>query len=154
MKKRKAPMISKNFLYLKSEFNQYGKRCTRIVETHHETLIEMDPLKVIDETLQFFSYDMKGAIRGARSIVGNKKCCPLTLYPADNIIIFPHKAMDSDDTIWLNSNLVDTAHPLGEETRVEFDGGHSIILDISYRCFNPKFITAELLRRTNHKRRS
>lgn len=112
----------------------------------------MTNIEVIDATLKYFCYDFKGAIQGAKSIVGNKKFCPLKLYPALNIIIFPHKAMDSVENIWFNSNLIDSVQSAGKGSQIIFDGGHSIIVDSSYRCFKSKLLTADHLKSVSDKR--
>ena len=153
MKKLKSPIISKNFLYLKSEYNASGRHCTRIIEPKKEILVEKEPKEVIDDTLKYFCYDLKGALKGAKSIIGNKKFCPVNLYPAHNIIIFPYKAMDSDDNIWFNSNLIDSAQPSGiKATQVLFDGGQKLLVNSSYRCFNIKLLIADQLWKVNNKR--
>ena len=141
-------------MYLKSEFNANGRHCTRIIEPKKEILVEKKPQEVIDETLKYFSYDLKGALKGAKSIIGNKKFCPVNLYPAHNIIIFPYKAMDNVDNIWFNSNLISTAQPSGIKTQVEFDGGHKLLVDSSYRCFSTKLQTADHFWKINNKRLS
>ncbi|XTP56812.1 competence protein ComK [Niallia sp. Krafla_26] len=68
--------------------------------------------------------------------------------------MFPYKAMNRKDTIWFNSNLLDTALPSGKLTNVIFDGGNSLIVDNSYRFFNLKLLTVDQLRKVNHKRYS
>ncbi len=152
MKNSHSNLISKKFLYLVGSNNEFGPSCT--IMTEDKKLIQLDQKSedLIDASLNFLGYDFKGAVRGAKSIVGNKKQCPIMLHPVHSICIFPHKSKRKKELYWFNLDYIDMTYPKGKDTEVEFSNGHTLLIDTHINNFKAKLQTAEQLKRVTRKR--
>jgi competence protein ComK len=152
MRKSFSNLINKKFLYLIGSYNELAPSCT--IMTEDKKLIQLDQKSedIINASLNFLGYDFRGAVRGAKYIVGNKKQCPIMLNPVHSVCIFPHISKKRKELYWFNLDYIDLTRAKGSDTEVEFSNGHILLLDTHINNFKAKLQTAEQLKRVTHKR--
>ncbi len=152
LKKVKTYIINQETVLLTGEYDQYGKLCTRVIEGDQSILVDHPPLKVISKSINYFGFSLKGAIEGAKTILGKVKMCPIMICPVQDICMFPHTSPVNHDCIWFNHSNVLHTQPMGRYTLVELSNGRSIKIQARHTAFNNKKQKAGDLRRIIHER--
>lgn len=145
-------LVSENVILMAGEYDKHGKLCARVMIGGHTLLVDRTPIQLLDETLQYIGFDLKGACNGARSILGNKKMCPIMLNPFQGVSFFPTKSPSKEDCIWFNPDHVVTTKARGSKTEVELSNGLSMIVDAKLQNFNSKLQIANQLKRITSNR--
>ncbi|MFS0638168.1 competence protein ComK [Mesobacillus foraminis] len=129
------------------EFDGYGKLCTRVIEGNMPLLVDLPPNKVLIESTNYYGSNLKGAIEGAKTILGNIHLCPFMVSQNLDICLFPNKSSVHHDCIWFNHEHVLNTWSQGRYTIVEFRNGNSLKLRTRQASFNSKKQKAGDLRR-------
>ena len=145
-------IINQKFVCMVGEYDQRGKLCSRVTEGKIDFLVDQSPEEIIDATLKYIGFDLKGAKSGARAILGNVKMCPIMVYPAHNICLFPHKSSTNHDAIWFNVDHIEQTRRLGKKTQVDLSNGVTMIIDSMITAFNAKIAIAKQLKDITGKR--
>lgn len=127
------------------EYDRYGKLCTRVMAGRSSFLVDRTPLQLLDDTLISIGYNLRGAMSGAKSILGKKMKCPFIVNPYLGICLFPSKSPNRVDCIWFNPEQILKTIPMGDKTKVELRNGVSIIVESKCSFFNNKIQAANQL---------
>lgn len=149
---QKNYFIERTMILVMGEYDRYGKLCARIVEGTTSFLVDRTPLQLLDDTLMYIGFDLKGAITGAKSILGKKMKCPIIVNPYLRICLFPNKSPKKADCIWFNPDHITKTTAAGSKTEVELSNGYSITVDSKLAYFNDKIYTANKLLRLSEER--
>ncbi|MFF2449923.1 competence protein ComK [Neobacillus sp. NPDC058068] len=144
--------IEKKMILMMGEYDQIGKLCARVVAGKSSFLVDRPPLHLLNDTLTYIGFDLKGAMTGAKSILGKKKKCPIIVNPYLGISLFPNKSPQKVDCIWFNPEHIIKTTAMGNETKVELSNGYSIRVDSKSSTFNDKIQTAKHLIRLSMER--
>lgn len=147
MEKQARYIVNENTVLLMREYDSYGKQCTRVIEGKDWILVDQTPLQVIAESMNYYGINFRGAIEGARSILGKIHMCPIMVSQVQDICLFPHKSAGHPECIWFNHQHVLNTHAIGRHTLVELSNGHSIKVEARLTAFNSKKQKAGDLRR-------
>jgi competence protein ComK len=134
------------------EYDQFGKHCTRVMAGKSSFLVDSTPLQLLDETLTYIGFDLRGAITGAKTILGKRAKCPIILNPYQGICLFPSKSPNKIDCIWFNPDHIVKTKARGNTTEVFLSNGYSIIVDCKRTNFNNKIEAAHQLKRLSEER--
>ncbi|MEH7335336.1 competence protein ComK [Neobacillus drentensis] len=148
----KRYFIEKKVILIMGEFDQYGKPCSRIMAGKTTFLVDKTPLHLLDDTLQYIGFDLRGAIIGAKSILNKTMKCPIMVNPYQGICLFPSKSPHKIDCIWFDPEHIINTKATGNKTEVELSNGHFIIVDTKFAPFNEKLQTAKYLKRLTIER--
>lgn len=148
----KSHIINQSTVLLMGEYALSGKLCTRIMEGERSFLVDKTPLKVLNTTLNYIGFDLKGAIEGAKMILGKTSMVPIMLNPIQGICMFPTISPDKDDCIWFNPKHIVKTTAVGRRTIVELSNSCSIIVEMREPTFNNKVQIAEQLCRITTQR--
>ncbi|MEH7373558.1 IS3 family transposase [Neobacillus drentensis] len=58
--------MEKKMILLTGEYDCYGKLCTRVMAGGSSFLVDRTPLQLLDDTLNYIGYDLRGAIASAK----------------------------------------------------------------------------------------
>jgi len=145
-------LVDGNVILMTGEYDKHGKLCARVMIGKETLLVERTPVQLLDDTLKYIGFDLKGAIKGAKEIIGEKYMCPVMVNPYKGICLFPNKSPKKEDCIWFNPEHIVKANSRGYKTEVELSNGVSIIIDSKRSSFNTKLQTALQLKRTSTER--
>lgn len=147
-------VINQKTILITGKYDSYGKLCTLVLEGETPILVDKPPLKVIGESLHYYGRNLKGAVEGAKSIIGEGKMSPFIVCEAQDICLFPHISPSSAECIWFNHTHIINTHAKGEFTIIELSNGHSLRVKAKLTSFNTKKQKAGDLRRIVTERAS
>lgn len=139
-------------ILLMGEYDGYGKLCARVLTGGSSFLVDRTPLQLLDDTLTYIGYDLRGAISSAKLILGERARCPIIVNPYLGICLFPNKSPSKADCIWFNPEHIVRTMTIGYKTEVELSNGHTIIVDSRISNFNNKIHKAKQLMQITMKR--
>lgn len=154
MMEQKNYYIEKRMILMLGEYNRFGKLCARVMAGTSAFLVDRAPLQVLDDTLTYIGFDLRGAVTGAKVVLDKKAKCPIIVNPYLEICLFPTKSPKKADCMWFNPEHIvkTTATANGHKTMVELSNGYSIIVDSKLAAFNDKIEKARQLIRLSTKR--
>lgn len=145
---RKMYLINRKTVCLFSEFDQYGKQYTRVIEGTKMFKVSLTIIEMIEQTLNFHCSSLKGAIDGAKSILGEKYSIPIVIDALEGIILIPCGSLGKKDTIWIVNNQIDRLERLGKETIIYTYYGHRLMISMKVGQIEMKRGQASLLQTT------
>jgi len=145
-------LVDGNVILMTGEYNKHGKLCARIMIGSETLLVDRTPVQLLDDTLKYIGFELKGAIKGAKDIIGNKYLCPVIVNPYKDICFFPIKSPKKEDCIWFNPDHIVKTKARGYKTVVELSNGLSMIVDLKLHSFNNKMQTAIQLKQISNDR--
>jgi competence protein ComK len=145
-------LVEKDLVFMTGEYNRYGRFCARVVKGNHSYLINRTCLQILNDSLNYIGYDLKGAITGAKFILGNRSMCPVMVNPYQVICLFPNKSPQKEDCIWFNPDHIVKTMACGNRTLIELSNGHSILVDSKLYSFNNKRQIANQLKEISSQR--
>lgn len=114
--------------------------------------MDRNPLQLLDETLTYIGFDLRGAVLGPKDILEIKARCPIIVNPYKGICLFPSKSPNLIDCIWFNPDHIVKIKPRGYRTEVILSNGYSILVDCKLSNFNKKIDAAQKLKRLSSER--
>jgi competence protein ComK len=145
-------LIDSSLILMTGEYDQNGKLCARIMIGEKSLLVDRTPVQLLDDTLTYIGFDLRGAIAGAKSILGTRHMCPIMVNPYQGLCLFPNKSPFKEECIWFNPEHIVNTTPIGGKTELELSNGHSIIVDTKLTSFNTKMQRALQLKRLTNER--
>ncbi|MEH7085416.1 competence protein ComK [Neobacillus drentensis] len=149
---QKKYFIEKKMILLTGEYDGYGKLCARVMAGGASFLVDRSPLQLLDDTLTYIGFDLRGAMASAKLILGERSRCPIIVNPYLGICLFPNKSPHKADCIWFNPDHIVRTIAMGLKTEVELSNGHSIIVDSRLTYMNNKIHRANQLLQIAMKR--
>lgn len=149
---QKDYVIDNKMILMTGEYDSYGKLCTRVMAGKTSFLIDRTPAKLLDDALIYIGFDLRGAMKSAKMILGKRNKCPIIVNPYLGICLFPSHSPYKADCIWFNPEHIVRTNAAGSKTEVVLSNGHSIIVDLRLSFFNNKIQTAIQLKRMSMER--
>ncbi|WP_080843948.1 competence protein ComK [Cytobacillus gottheilii] len=132
-------------ILLMGERTKYGYLYTRVIEEKLTFLVRMTPREVLEHTLTSVGSDLKGAIKSARSILGNGYMYPIIVNPYQEICMFPTHSPSADHCIWINPKHIVNADKKGSQTITTFSNYIIMPIDLGHQAFSTKRYQAHRL---------
>ncbi|WP_040207208.1 competence protein ComK [Neobacillus jeddahensis] len=145
-------LLDPNIVLVTGEYDPYGKLCTRVILGKETFLVDRTPAQLLDDTLLYIGFNLNGAIKGARSILGNRKMCPVIVNPFHGVCFFPNKSAKRGDCIWFNPDHIVKTKPRGTKTEVELSNELTLIIDSKLHSFHNKMQIAFQLKQLSQER--
>ena len=101
------------------------------------------PLEVLDDSIRFIGFDLRGAIETSKMLLGDKYLCPVMVNPIHSICVFPDKSANRPDAMWFNPEHIYRTHTLNCKAGIEFTNGLVITIPMKLYTFNHKLKNAE-----------
>lgn len=139
-------------ILLTGEYDCFGKLCARVMAGESSFLVDRSPLQLLDDTLTYIGYDLRGATASAKLILGERARCPIIVNPYLGICLFPNMSPHNVDCIWFNPEHIVRTIAVGYKTEVVLSNGHSILVDSRLTFFNNKIHKANQLLQITMKR--
>jgi competence protein ComK len=139
-------------ILLTGEYDGFGKLCARVMAGGASFLVDRTPLQLLDDTLVYLGYDLRGAMSSAKLILGERMRCPIIVNPYLGICLFPNKSPHKPDCIWFNPEHIVRTKAMGTKTEVELSNGHSILVETRLTYFNNQIHKATQLMQITMKR--
>ncbi|MBT2658614.1 competence protein ComK [Bacillus sp. ISL-18] len=145
-------LLYEDIILMTGEYNHHGLFCARIMIGGQTLLVNRSPIQVIDDTLKYIGFDLKGAIKGSKYLLGNSYMCPIMVNSYKGICLFPYKSSRKEDCVWFNPDHIVKTKSRGCKTEVELSNGVSIIIDLKRNFFINKIEAAQKLKKISSER--
>lgn len=145
-------LVGDGVILMTSEYDNHGKLCARVMIGKKTLLVDRSPVQLLDDSLKYIGFDLKGALNGAKEIVGNKYMSPVIVNPYKDLCLFPTKSPKKEDCIWFNPTHIAGTKHRGSKTEVVLSNGLSLIVDIKLPFFITRMHTAIQLQRMSKER--
>jgi competence protein ComK len=145
-------IINQNTVLITGEYDKTGKLCTRVLEVEKSFLVDITPEKLIDDSIQYLGFDLPGAIKSSKKILGPMKMCPFMVNQPLGLCMFPVKSVKKPDCVWFVLAHVKKPEQCGIQTKVHLSHGHSIMVDLKLSAFKKRYNRAiDLCRITSER---
>lgn len=104
---------------------------TKIIEKDCEYTINNDAYKIMDESCQYYGSSYKGRLKAAKNLLECSYKLPILVEESSCLIFFPIKSSLLDDCCWINLNSIKRVEKVGKNSRIVFQNGQELILEIS-----------------------
>lgn len=115
------------------ENDETGALNTIVLEETGEYLVHNSPTKLIDQACKFFGSSLQGRLEGTKEVSRITHKAPIVIDPTSGMFFFPTTSPKNRQCSWINHSHVDHIKPVGKkQTKVVFNNGRHIIIDVSY----------------------
>lgn len=120
-------------------------KTSKIIEKDNEYFIKTSAYKVMDQSCQYFGSSYQGRTIGSRNILNASYKLPVIVEETREIIFFPTSSATSDRCNWIALNNIKNYEKYNDKTKVIFNNGRELILDITYASFDNQLLRANKL---------
>ena len=128
-------------------------RCTKVIEENDTFLVNMNPMKIIERSCEFFGSSYLGRHIGTKVLTGIRYKSPIIIEESNNIIYFPTTSPRLLECIWISLNHIDKYIKKEDKSLIYFINGEKLIINISYESFNNQYLRATKLEYIIRKRK-
>lgn len=115
---------------------------TIVYEVDNSFVVNKTPLKIMEESCEYFGSSLEGRQVGTSKLVGFTHKVPVIVAESFDIIFFPTLSPKNTSCSWISYNHVFKPDKFKDKTIVELKNGKKILLDVStaivhnqlYRC--------------------
>lgn len=121
---------------------------TIVYEVDKSFVVNKSPLKIVEESCEYFGSSLEGRQVGTSKLVGFTHKVPIIIEESFNIIFFPTLSPKNDECSWISYSHVFKPDKFKDKTIVELKNGKKILVNVSsavidnqlYRCSRLKDI--------------
>lgn len=140
-------IINQKMMFMTALYDRNGKKCTRVGEENKQFFVDKSPLEILDKSIKWIGFDLKGAMSTSKWILGDIRMCPVMVNPIQKICVFPNRSPKHEDVIWFNPNHILRTSSMKQKTKIEFKNGFILMIPSRLTFFNTKLQSAEQLQR-------
>lgn len=115
---------------------------TIVYEVDKSFVVNKSPLKIVEESCEYFGSSLEGRQVGTSKLVGFTHKVPVIIEESFNIIFFPTLSPKNEECSWISYSHVFKPDKFKDKTIVELKNGKKILLNVSsaiidnqlYRC--------------------
>ena len=129
--------INKNTVALIPKENK-----TIVYEVDNSFVVNKPPLKIVEESCEYFGSSLEGRQTGTSALVGFTHKVPVIIEESFDLIYFPTVSPKNSECSWLAYSHIFKPDKFKDKTIIELKNGKKILVDVStaiidsqlYRC--------------------
>ncbi len=129
--------INKNTVALIPKENK-----TIVYEVDNSFVVNKSPLKIVEESCEYFGSSLEGRQTGTSALVGFTHKVPVIIEESFDLIFFPTLSPKNSECSWLAYSHIFKPDKFKDKTIIELKNGKKILVDVStaiidsqlYRC--------------------
>lgn len=129
--------INKNTVALIPKENK-----TIVYEVDNSFVVNKSPLKIVEESCEYFGSSLEGRQTGTSALVGFTHNVPVIIEESFDLIFFPTLSPKNRECSWLAYSHIFKPDKFKDKTIIELKNGKKILVDVStaiidsqlYRC--------------------
>ncbi|MBT2689749.1 competence protein ComK [Bacillus sp. ISL-47] len=142
---REEFVIRRDTMAILPEFTSSGEY-SKVMEGDQTFGVDKSPYVLMNESLLHYCSDLKGAMRGTKTILGSINKPPVRINGNPDMYWLPHKSPNEADCVWIALHHISDIFSYSKNhTRVILSNGSSIVLGISLKQLQSRIDTAEQL---------
>ena len=115
---------------------------TIVFEVDKSFVINKKPLKIVEESCEYFGSSLEGRQIGTSKLIGFTHKVPVIIEESFDLIFFPTLSPKNNECSWLSYSHIYKPDKFKDKTIVELKNGKKILVDVSrsiidnqlYRC--------------------
>lgn len=127
---------------------------SKIIEKTKTFIVNKTPMKIIDNSCQFFGSSYQGRFLGTKNLIGISHKAPIIIEETKEIIFFPTSSPRLDSCAWISLKNLDNYKRNDSNTSLVFNNGNLLNLDISYGMIDNQVLRAARLESVLRLRKS
>ena len=128
-------------------FSETGELCSMVLEGDQVFFVHMSPTTLIDTNLRLNGTSLRGAMDGAKSVLGSAMMPPILFSKKHNMYWTPTESPQSLTCIWVGVSHIESYVPVGKERIVvHLRNGSTFDVACSFYKFNQRITRAHTLR--------
>ncbi|RPF52047.1 competence protein ComK [Aquisalibacillus elongatus] len=110
---------------------------SHVLEKGREYHTHLNPRQLMDQACKEYGSDLRGRINGTQHIAGVNRKAPIAIDTHSKVFYLPTSSPKSNECVWICYNHVLFIEKVKQKlTRVHFNSGESILINISYSSLN------------------
>lgn len=118
---------------------------TKVIEVSHSFIVNMNSMKIIERSCEFFGSSYIGRHEGTKKLMGISYKSPIIIEESRNIIYFPTTSPRLSDCAWFSLNHISNYEENNGKSIIFFENGDNIEIDVSVNSFDNQFLRATKL---------
>ncbi len=118
---------------------------SKIIEKDREFIVDMTPMKIIDNSCQYFGSSYQGRFMGTKNLIGVSHKAPIIIEESREIIFFPTNSPRLYECAWISLKHLNNYKRNEETSKILFNNGNLLELDISYGSLDNQVLRAARL---------
>jgi len=118
---------------------------SKIIEKTRTFIVNQTPMKIIDNSCQYFGSSYQGRFLGTKNLIGISHKAPIIIEESKEIIFFPTSSPRLYSCAWISLNNLQNYKRNNKNTLIIFNNGHLLNLKISYGMLDNQVLRATRL---------
>ncbi len=118
---------------------------SKIIEKDREFIVDMTPIKIIDNSCQYFGSSYQGRFLGTKKLIGVSHKAPIIIEESREIIFFPTNSPRLYECSWISLKHLNNYKKNEETSKIFFNNGSLLEVDISYGSLDNQVLRAARL---------
>lgn len=118
---------------------------SKIIEKTRTFIVNQTPMKIIDNSCQYFGSSYQGRFLGTKNLIGISHKAPIIIEESKEIIFFPTSSPRLYSCAWISLNNLQNYKRNNKNTMIIFNNGHLLNLKISYGMLDNQVLRATRL---------
>lgn len=118
---------------------------SKIIEIDREIIINMTPMKIIENSCQYFGSSYQGRSLGTKNLIGVTHKAPIIIEESREIIFFPTNSPRLYECSWISLKNLNNYKKTNNKSKILFNNGNLLELDISYGSLDNQVLRAARL---------
>lgn len=102
-----------------------------VMERNNELYVKKHPTEIISYSCEYFGSSLEGRQKGTKAMINISHKSPIIIEEGRKIIFFPTHSPRVEECGWIAAHHINRPEKVGELTRVLFDNGKIVDLDLS-----------------------
>lgn len=118
---------------------------SKIIEKNRTFIVNQTPIKIIDNSCQYFGSSYQGRFLGTKNLIGISHKAPIIIEESKEIIFFPTCSPRLYSCAWISLKNLQNYKKNNKNTLLIFNNGHLLDLKISYGMLDNQVLRAARL---------
>lgn len=118
---------------------------SKIIERDKEFIVDETPIKIIENSCQYFGSSYQGRFMGTKKLIGVTHKAPIIIEESREIIFFPTNSPRLYECAWISLKNLNNYKRNNDSSEILFNNGNLLNLDISYGSLDNQVLRAARL---------
>ncbi len=118
---------------------------SKIIERNKEFIVDETPIKIIENSCQYFGSSYQGRFMGTKKLIGVTHKAPIIIEESREIIFFPTNSPRLYECTWISLKNLNNYKRNNDTSEILFNNGNLLSLDISYGSLDNQVLRAARL---------
>lgn len=118
---------------------------SKVIEKDNTFVVNQTPMKIIDNSCQYFGSSYQGRFLGTKSLIGISHKAPIIVEESREMIFFPTSSPRLINCAWISLKNLQNYKRNNKSTQLIFNNGNLLDLNISYGMVDNQVLRAARL---------